>query len=590
MTGFDRVDILAAMSPKPAIPLVPVRYLRVSSQRQAEREIPLEGQRTAIDDFERRHHLKSVHEYADDGYTGRTDQRPAFLDLIRDAEAGKFTVILVWKFDRFSRNFEDAFFYEARLKRAGVRLIAITENPEELLEEPKDDDRLLARRFERFYRSHLAEDESRRIAQNVRRGLENLAAQGAYPSGRWPLGYQVEKIPQGKHFRRRLVFNEEWAPAVRRAFDLAGQGMTLRELSRQLDREGFQAPKAPYWRKSTLHQILTNEQYTGTLVWKPRDGREAIRIENAHPALIDRATWEKIQRLLQQRRHENVHPRQAANRRLLSGLVWCGRCGCAVNGRPNYHGYICVQRQNDGADRCAQPIIPIGILEPKIVEWLGEFLQDEQQLNRTAEEANRLLENQEEDPQARRRQNLEANITRAEESSGRLLEAIERGLAEEVALSRINALHTQVVTWRDELMGLPLPQPRPERVDIETWRQYAQQFPKAMAAAPAVERQSLLREFVRRIDVDWPSAVLHLQVQGLPAGTHALNLSQRPEIPLPEALQGLPAKTTLAELLSRLKRYWPGLVQHPPGHLYQLRKPQILDLIERYRAATADSP
>ncbi|MCG3777094.1 MAG: hypothetical protein JW395_3970 [Nitrospira sp.] len=216
-------------------------------------------------------------------------------------------------------------------------------------------------------------------------------------------------------------------------------------------------------------------------------------------------------------------------------------------------------------------------------------MQDEQQLRRTVEEANRLLEGQQEDPQIRRRQNLEANIARAEESSGRLLEAIERGLAEEVALSRINALHTQIVTWREELLGLPLPQPRPERVDLETWRQYAQQFPKAMAAAPAVERQSLLREFVRRIDVDWPRAVLHLQVQGLPAGTQVLTLAQRPEIPPPEELQRLPVRPDLAELLSSLKRYWPGLVKHSAGHTYSTRKPQVLDLIERYREGTVEN-
>jgi len=577
------------MSPRAAKSPVSARYLRVSSQRQAEREIPLEGQRTALDDFERRHSLKAVHEYADDGYTGRNDERPGFQDLIRDAEARKFSVILVWKFDRFSRDFEDAFFYEARLKRAGVRLISITENPEELHEEPKDDDRLLARRFERFYRSHLAEDESRRIAQNVRRGLGNLAAQGAYASGKWPLGYKVEKIPQGKHFRRRLVVDEQWAPAVRRLGELALQGMTLRELSRQLEREGFQAPKAPYWRKSTLHQILTNEQYTGTLVWRPRDGRPVVRIEDAHPALIDRASWEKIQRLLLERRKENVHPRQAANRRLLSGLVRCGRCGHPVNGRPNYHGYICVQRQNDGVDRCSQPIVPIRVLEPKIVSWLGEFLQNDEQLRRTVEEANRVLTSQEEDPQVRRRQNLEANIARAEESAGRLLEAVERGLAEEAALPRINALHLQIAEWRDELLDLPLSQPRPEQVDLETWRKYAQHVPKAMASAPAVERQGLLREFVKRIDLDWPSATLHLQVQGVPAGTAVLALAERPQIPPAVELQQLPSQPDLVQLLMRLKRFWPGMVEHFEGHSHSFRKAQVLDLIERYRRATSEA-
>ena len=66
--------------------------------------------------------LNVIGEYCDHALTGTSDKRPEFQRMIRDAQKGQFTVVLVWKFDRFARNRYDSAIYKARLKKFGGRV------------------------------------------------------------------------------------------------------------------------------------------------------------------------------------------------------------------------------------------------------------------------------------------------------------------------------------------------------------------------------------------------------------------------------------------------------------------------------------
>jgi len=96
-----------------------------------------------------------------------------------------------------------------------------------------------------------------------------------------------------------------------------------------------------------FRKMLVNEIYTGTLVWglSDQNGASPVRVQDAFPAIISAAEFERVSQSLQSRAPERIHPRQAASRYLLSGLVRCGLCRRALTaaeakgGRYSY--YVC---------------------------------------------------------------------------------------------------------------------------------------------------------------------------------------------------------------------------------------------------------
>ena len=119
------------------------------------------------------------------------------------------------------------------------------------------------------------------------------------------------------------------AGVVRRLFALADRGQSLLDITRTLNDEGIASPHGKRWLKSAVHRVLTNEVYTGTLVWglRAKDQAPPVRVPRAFPAIVSRAEFRRVATLLASRGPTKVHPRRSASSYLLSGLVKCRRCG-----------------------------------------------------------------------------------------------------------------------------------------------------------------------------------------------------------------------------------------------------------------------
>ncbi len=100
-------------------------YARFSSDNQ--REESIDAQLYIIREYAAKNGYQIIREYTDEAKSARTDNRPSFLSMIRDATMGLFDVIIVHKLDRFSRDRYDFAYYKRALKKAGVRLISVTE-------------------------------------------------------------------------------------------------------------------------------------------------------------------------------------------------------------------------------------------------------------------------------------------------------------------------------------------------------------------------------------------------------------------------------------------------------------------------------
>ena len=337
-------------------------YARVSSDSQ-DVDLSISAQLRALRDYAAKQGHQIVREYVDEAESARTASRPAFKELIALAktQCPPFEAILVWKLNRFSRNRVDSITYKKLLKDRGIKVISINE--------PLDDTpsgHLLEgviETIDEFYSENLGQD--------IKRGMRENAQRGFYNGSRPPYGLRKVGVNDGNKTRYRLEPESEDSLAVqtiRRIFKMSLRGTGCKEIAKYLNQEGFRTSTGQRWGKTTVHKILNNEAYCGTLVWAGRPGHIAVhsgeppvRVENAWPALIKRDTFEAVQKKMSSNAPRAIHPRTVPSFYLLSGLLFCS-CGQAMVGRSakshRYYYYSCNRSNKQGKDGCTSRAFP----------------------------------------------------------------------------------------------------------------------------------------------------------------------------------------------------------------------------------------
>lgn len=278
-------------------------YARVSSERQ-DVDLSISAQLRALRDYALRNSYSIVREFIDEAESGKTTDRPAFRDMVSMARRATkpFDIILVWKYSRFARNREDSIVFKTMLRKAGVQVISITEPFEDtptgrLLE-------AMIESLDEFYSANLGEE--------VTRGMRESASRGFYVASYAPYGYRKVKVPDGSRERPKLEIEPYQAPIVQRIFKEVTEGRGLVEVAKALNREGIISPRGNSWGKTTIHKILTNEAYIGTLVWGRSSVRNLppIRSEEAWAAIVSRDIFNHVQALLKERAFITTHPKR----------------------------------------------------------------------------------------------------------------------------------------------------------------------------------------------------------------------------------------------------------------------------------------
>ncbi|MBY6276640.1 recombinase family protein [Symbiobacterium thermophilum] len=306
-------------------------YIRVSTGMQAEEGESLPAQQARLHAWAKENGYVIVREYVDAGESARTADRPQFVRMLQDAKAQPrpFDSVLVWKWDRFARNMEDASMYKALFRRRlGVELVSITQpTPEGAVGQ------LLERMLDL-----IAEFQSALTAENVYSTMAYLAEQGRW-LGKRPFGYDLRD--------GRLVIKPDEAEAVAWAFRMVAR----RERSVYAIAEGFGTgnpfpatlARGYKWSPTAVRKMLQNEVYIGRATWNRRytdidhvDGKSTkirgyrdpsdwITVENAHPAIVDEETFEAVQRVLEE--YSSRYPKSKRGEYLFWGMVRCARCG-----------------------------------------------------------------------------------------------------------------------------------------------------------------------------------------------------------------------------------------------------------------------
>jgi site-specific DNA recombinase len=499
-----------------------VCYARVSSEKQAEKDLSIPAQLKALKKYALEHGWGVVAEYVDEAESARTANRPQFREMISAAKRKykPFDAILVWKLSRFARNREDSILYKSLLRRHGIQVISINE--------PVDDSaagKLLEGMIEvidEFYSTNLAED--------VLRGMAENASKGFYNGGKPPFGYKRVKVSLGGIQKSMLEIDDTEAPVLKRIAQLALAGHGGKEIAKNLNRDGAKTRNGKNWSKTIVNKLLQREVYTGCAAWKGRNG-DTIRYPNAYPVLIPRDDFDKIQELMADRKSIVRHPRTVNSQYLLSSLLHCARCGASMIGcaakSGKFHYYRCNSALRHDPAICKSGWLPKKKIEGFVIDKLRKKILTEENLVTLVQ-----LVNEEVDLLAKQgKERLEEIEKQLKSISDKLLKyyiAFEKGtLTEADAAPRIKELRAEQVrlqnTKEDILAEGNSDMPR--QLDAKQVMEYVKDLKALLEEGAFTEQKAFLRSFIKRIDYT-PDEVAISYTIPMPVGEDKLVLDE----------------------------------------------------------------
>ena len=228
--------------------------------------------------------------------------------------------------------------------------------------------------------------------------MREAASRGFWVSTYAPYGYRKVPVQDGAKKRPKLELDPPADGVVRRIFHLAAQGASTLDITKTLNKEGIASPQGKRWQKTTIHRILTNETYTGTLVWgsRAKDNVPPVRVENAFPAIVSREDFQRVAAILESKAPSKVHPRRAASPYLLSGIVKCETCGKALTAHEAKSGqftyYVCHSLLKRGQGSCDTPRLNSKRFERMIIDSIRENILTESNIRELVKLVNEELD------------------------------------------------------------------------------------------------------------------------------------------------------------------------------------------------------
>lgn len=391
-----------------------VIYARYSSDRQNEQSIA--GQVDVCTEWAKNNDINIIHIYHDEALSGKTDRRPDFQQMIKDAKSNKFDYIIVYKLDRFARNRYDSAVYKAQLKKYDVRVISAMENiadgPEGIILES--------------VLEGMAEYYSANLAQNVIRGLHQRAELGKYLGGTIPLGYKIDND-------KNYVIDENTASTVKRIYKMYADGHTMKEISAELNNAGYKTSIGNSFSYNSLHKILTNPKYIGKYEYM------GVVLENAVPPIIDKEIFEKVQQKMRRNKRAPASSKGTVNF-YLTGKLFCGKCGNSMVGDSGtshtgatHFYYSCLERKRRHG--CTKKSVKKEWLENLITDiTINQVLTDEN-INFISQKAYELYEKERNDTYEI--DTLKNTLREVQKTINNIMSAIEQGIITETTKQRL---------------------------------------------------------------------------------------------------------------------------------------------------------
>ena len=460
--------------------------------------------------------------FVDDGITGTTMKRKDFQKMLTAIEAGYISAVFVKDLSRLGRNYiEVGKLTEEFFPQHDVRLVAVADGVD------SDEGENEFTPFRNIMNEWYAKDISKK-----RRIVNKMKGNSGIPLSPPPYGYI--KNPDDPRF---WVIDPDAASVVRRIYQMALDGYGLAETAAALEQDGVLNPTY-YWRSkgtnrggskstveptkwghTTIKKILTLQEYCGDVInFKSysKSYKMKRRIENpeenraiflnVHEAIIDRATWEKVQSMKKGIRRKRPTVTQEPSP--FSGLLKCPECGGNLNFHFNQSNhdikFFSCQNHNSGLRKCSKThYIRLDFLERVVLyeinrlaafanEYEGDFIKA--MMGRSAKVA--------ENDRARKQRELDGLLARDKELDvlfERLYEDNVAGKIDDARFSKMSKRYEQEQgenTKKIKALRLELKKSEGKRMDIDHFLEAVRRYTNATAIT-----QRMVAELIDHIDV-----------------------------------------------------------------------------------------
>lgn len=262
--------------------------------------------------------------YTDSGFTGSNLNRPGLQSLIKDAESGKFDMVLVYKLDRLSRSQKDTLYLiEDVFDKHNVFFTSITENFDTSTPTGKAFLGILA---------VFAQFEREQIRERTMIGKDSRAKEGKWHGSKWiPIGYDYTE--------GLLIPNEYETMQIKEIADLFLKRTPVRTIATMVTNKGYKH-KYGEWEPKTIRRVLSNPVNIGLI--KNRDKWH----QGIHKPILDQQTFDDIQVIMNERK-EQYGTTYKPFTSLLGGFLYCKHCGAKYTKQGNGGGinyYTCYSR------------------------------------------------------------------------------------------------------------------------------------------------------------------------------------------------------------------------------------------------------
>ena len=470
-------------------------YCRVSTEEQSENGYSIDEQERLLEEWCKKMGYVIYKCYSDRGISGKNiKDRPALKELLSDAKAGKFDMVISWKINRVSRKLEDVLKIVNLLEKNNITFKSYSE--------PFETD-TPAGRMQFQMMALIGEFERGTIAQNVKMGMIAKAKSGNWCGGR-VLGYDLvpnNSPEEEKKGKNKLKINEKEYKAI----------------TNQINKLGYKTKKGNDFSVGSIRDILTNPVYIGEIRYNVRQNwsekrrrninPNPIRVKGKHEAIIDRELWDKVQLILESKKgkpsriYDGEYP--------LTGILRCPKCGAGMvisrttntladGSKKRIAYYCCGNWKNKGTSVCNSNTIRVDKANEYVFKKIEELVSNEAMIKAVVKNINKERKDKVK-PAKRLLGDIDKELEKLDKRKRKIFEAYEDDiLTKEEFQTRKNELNEKIRILEEEKKPLlnTISEEVSEEIPYEFIKDILMNFSKILNSSVSREQQKKLLHMI----------------------------------------------------------------------------------------------
>ena len=486
-------------------------YCRVSTEEQSENGYSIDEQERLLEEWCKKMGYVIYKCYSDRGISGKNiKDRPALKELLSDAKAGKFDMVISWKINRVSRKLEDVLKIVNLLEKNNITFKSYSE--------PFETD-TPAGRMQFQMMALIGEFERGTIAQNVKMGMIAKAKSGNWCGGR-VLGYDLvpnNSPEEEKKGKNKLKINEKEAEIVRFIFNEYSKGKGYKAITNQINKLGYKTKKGNDFSVGSIRDILTNPVYIGEIRYNVRQNwsekrrrninPNPIRVKGKHEAIMDRELWDKVQLILESKKgkpsriYDGEYP--------LTGILRCPKCGAGMvisrttntladGSKKRIAYYCCGNWKNKGTSVCNSNTIRVDKANEYVFKKIEELVSNEAMIKAVVKNINKERKDKVK-PAKRLLGDIDKELEKLDKRKRKIFEAYEDDiLTKEEFQTRKNELNEKIRILEEEKKPLlnTISEEVSEEIPYEFIKDILMNFSKILNSSVSREQQKKLLHMI----------------------------------------------------------------------------------------------